>query len=181
MSTWTYMIIEGQGHSLTLVQGHSDSTFSNIFSLEADKLIEAKFHVEPPRDGRMKMSTNGLCHMTKIAAMPIYGKKLKNFFSGTKMPMTLKLGMQHQSWVLLNLFNDVPRLTLTCFTARSNLVPYSFLWEKLKLWISFTEPVVVYDIKVGRCSHLNEYRSFMSTKGQGHSLSFVKISQIQYF
>ena len=31
--------------------------------------------------------TNGLCHTTKIAVMPIYGKKLKkkkNFFSGIK-------------------------------------------------------------------------------------------------
>ena len=44
------------------VQGHSDSTFSNFFSLETARPIEAKFHVEPPcRDGRMKVSTNGLC------------------------------------------------------------------------------------------------------------------------
>ena len=42
--------IKCQGRSLTLVQGHSDSTFSNFFSLETAKLIEAKFHVEPPRD-----------------------------------------------------------------------------------------------------------------------------------
>ena len=31
MITWTYMNIKGQGQSLTLVQGHSDSTFSNFF------------------------------------------------------------------------------------------------------------------------------------------------------
>ena len=76
MSTQTYMNIRGQGHSLTLVQGHSDSTFSNFFSLETPRLIEAKLHVEPPWDGGMKVSTNGLCHMSKMAAMPIYGKKL---------------------------------------------------------------------------------------------------------
>ena len=34
--------------------------------------------------------TNGLCHMTKVAAMPIYGK---NFLSGIKRPMTLNVGM----------------------------------------------------------------------------------------
>ena len=28
------------------------------------------------RDGEMKINTNGLCHMTKMAAMPIYGKNL---------------------------------------------------------------------------------------------------------
>ena len=40
--------INGQGHSMTLVQGHSDLTFSNFFSLETASPIEAKFHVEPP-------------------------------------------------------------------------------------------------------------------------------------
>ena len=39
---------------LTLVQSHSDSTFSSFFSLETAMLIEAKFHVEPPRDGEIK-------------------------------------------------------------------------------------------------------------------------------
>ena len=56
MSTWTCINIKGQGHSLTLVQGHSDSTFSNFFSLETARLIEAKFHVEPPWDGGMKVN-----------------------------------------------------------------------------------------------------------------------------
>ena len=35
-----------------------------------------KFHVEPPRDGRMKVSTIGLCQMTKMATMSLYGKNL---------------------------------------------------------------------------------------------------------
>ena len=71
------MNIKGQSHSLTLIiQGHSDSTFSNFFSLETARPMEAKFHVEPPWDGGMKMSTNGLCHLTKMATMPMYGKNL---------------------------------------------------------------------------------------------------------
>ena len=70
------MNFKGQGHSLTVIQGHSDSTFSNFFSLETAWPIEAKFHVKPARDGGMKVNTNGLCHMTKMAAMPIYGKNL---------------------------------------------------------------------------------------------------------
>ena len=45
--------------------------------------------------------------------------------------------------------------------------------------MDFSETIVVYDIKVGRCSQLNE--SFMSTKGQGHWLTLVQIIQIQYF
>ena len=42
--------------------------------------IETNYHVEPPWDRRMKVSTNGLCHMTMImvAAMSNYGKSFKN-------------------------------------------------------------------------------------------------------
>ena len=46
------MIIKGQGHSLTFVQGHSDSTFSNFFCSETARPIEAKFHMKPPWDVR---------------------------------------------------------------------------------------------------------------------------------
>ena len=71
------MNIKGQGHSLTLVQGHSDSTFANFFSLEMTRPVEAKFHMEPPWDGGTKICSNGPGHMTNIAAMPIYGNNIK--------------------------------------------------------------------------------------------------------
>ena len=123
--------MNGKGHSSTLVQGHSDSTFSNFFFLETAKPIEAKFHLEPPWDGGMEVSTN-CCHMTKIAAMPIYGlKNFKIFFSGTKRPMILKLGMRHWFHVCYqSCSNDDTGLTLTYFTARSNLVLFCFCMEK---------------------------------------------------
>ena len=55
MSTWISVTVKGQGHLLTLVQGHSDSTFSNFFSLETAWPIEVKFHVEPRwEDGEWK-------------------------------------------------------------------------------------------------------------------------------
>ena len=67
--------------------------------------------------------------MTKMAAMPIYDKN----FSGTKRPMALKVGMQH---CVLEDFqvcsNDDPGMTLTYFTAKSNLAPYAFVWWKGK-------------------------------------------------
>ena len=43
--------------------------------------------------------------------------------------------------------NDDPELTLTYFTARSNLVPYAFVWEKVEK-IDFSETIVVYDLKL---------------------------------
>ena len=52
------------------------SIFSNIFSSETTGPIEAKFHVEPQWDGRMKVCSNSPGHMTKMAAMPIYGKNV---------------------------------------------------------------------------------------------------------
>ena len=53
------------------------STFSNIFSSETTGPIEVKFHMEPPWDGGTKVCSNRPGHMTKMAAMPIYGKNLK--------------------------------------------------------------------------------------------------------
>ena len=53
----------------------SPFTISNIFSSEAAWPIKAKFNVEPPWEGGMKVCKNGPGHMTKMAAMPIHGKK----------------------------------------------------------------------------------------------------------
>ena len=53
------------------------STFSNISS-ETTGPDKVKFYTEPPWDGKIKVYSNGPCHMTKMAAMPIYGKNLKN-------------------------------------------------------------------------------------------------------
>ena len=71
--------------------------------------------------------------------------------------MTLKLDMQHRILEFYEVCsNDVPGLILTYFKARSNFVPYAFVWEKVKTR-DFSETIVVYDIKVGKCIQLNEY------------------------
>ena len=91
--------------------------------------------------------------------------------------MTLKVGMQH--WVIEYYHvcsNDDPGLTLTYFMARSDLVPFAFVWVKGKT-IDFSETIVVFDIRVGRLSQLNEYMKlyeYQTDKGQGHSLTFVQ-------
>ena len=69
--------------------------------------------------------------------------------------MTLTIGIQHRVLKYYQICsNDDPVLTFTYFTARSNLVPYAFVWEKGKT-MDFSEIILVYDIKVGRCSQLN--------------------------
>ena len=62
--------------------------------------------------------------------------------------MTLKLVMQHRVLKYYQICsNGDPGLTLTCFMARSNLVPYAFVWEKGKT-MDFSETIVVYDLKL---------------------------------
>ena len=65
------MTTQGQGHSL--VQSHSDSTFSNFFSSETACPVEAKFHMDFHGMRGMKICSNVPGHMT----MPIYGKSLQ--------------------------------------------------------------------------------------------------------
>ena len=66
--------------------------------------------------------------------------------------MNLKLDIQHRMLKYYQICsNDDPGLTLIYFTARSNLVPYAFVWEKGET-MDISEAIVVYDIKVGRCS-----------------------------
>ena len=64
---------------------------------------------------------------------------------------------------------DDPGLTLTYFTARSNSDPYAFVGDKGKI-IDFPETIVVYDVRVGRFSQLNEYMQLY----EYHSLTFVQ-------
>ena len=62
--------------------------------------------------------------------------------------MTLKHGMQHRVHEYYQVCsNDDPGLPLTYITARSNLVPYAFVWENGKT-MDFSDSIVVYDIKV---------------------------------
>ena len=91
-------------------------------------------------------------------------------FSGTKRPMTLKLGMQQREYYEI-CSNDDPGLTLTYFTARSNLVPSAFVCEKSKP-MDFSETVVFYDVKVGRCSKVNDYMNLYEYQ---RSRSFIDL------
>ena len=84
-------------------------------------------------DRGTKVCSNGLGRMTKMAAVPIYGKNLKKnlLLWNQKADDRMNLGMHH--WVIKYYqvcSNDDPGLNLTYFTARSNLVPYAFIWEK---------------------------------------------------
>ena len=64
------------------------------------------------------------------------------------MPMTLKLGMQHQvssndDWVDIDLFYG-----------KVKFGPLCFCMEKIGKTMDFSETIVVYDVIVGRYSYL---------------------------
>ena len=63
--------------------------------------------------------------------------------------MTLKVDMQHRVLEYYQVYSsDDSRLTLTYFIARSNFVPYAFVWEESEA-MDISETIVVYDVKVG--------------------------------
>ena len=79
------------------------------------------------------MYINNLGHMTKMAAMPIYGKKPSNiFFSETNRLISMKLCVKHPWLKYYNVYiNHDPVMTLTKFMAISTWVARAFEWEKL--------------------------------------------------
>ena len=122
VSTKTY---DGENDVCRFLNIHS----LNIFSTETTGPIKVKFHTEPPWDGRTRVCSNGPDHMTKVAAMPIYGKNLKNLLLRNQKADDLEtwyaaLGAR----VLPSLFNDW--LTLTYFYGKVKFGPLYFCMRK---------------------------------------------------
>ena len=71
----------------------------------------------------MKFYTNGLGHMTNMAAMPIYGNNLKNLLLQNQYANDLETWYVALSmWVYQDCSKFDSGLTLTYFMPRSNLV-----------------------------------------------------------
>ena len=83
-------------------------------------------------DRGTKVCSIGPGLMAKIAAMPIYSKNLKNL-------------------LLWNQKADDVETWYAASGGRVLPVPYAFVWQTCKTQ-DFSETIVVYDIKVGRCS-----------------------------
>ena len=167
---------------IDLVQGHLDSTFSNFFSLKTAGPIEAKFHMKPPYDGGMKVSLNSPGYMTNMAAISIYGNNLTKSSSlepKGRWPWRLVCSIGYSSTTKF-----VQMLTLGW--------PWPILrsyqiWSIMLLYgknntMDFSETIVVCDIKVGRCSQLNEYMNLYELpKVKIIQWPSSKVTQIQHF
>ena len=111
---------------------------------------KSKFHTEPRWDRKMKICSTGPGHMTKIATIPIYGKSLK------------KSSPEPKGWWPLSLVYSTECSSTTKFVQMMTLGwPWPILrrqiWslmllygKKVKQWIF--QKIVVYEVKVGRCS-----------------------------
>ena len=95
----------------------------------------------------MKIHQHNADHMTKMAAMPIYGKK--KYKSSFQEPLVLiKLCMKYQRpKPFIICANYDPVLTLTYFTARSNL-QLRLTWENVTLMDSL-ELIASCDLEFG--------------------------------
>ena len=93
--------------------------------------MEIKFHMTTSYDWLAKIYINCYGHMTKMATTPIYViYSLNIFFSGTKGPLALGLGMKHWECKPYQVCtNDESRLTLTYFISWSK-IPNAFIWVK---------------------------------------------------
>ena len=90
---------------------------------ETTRPIKAKFYMKHLYEGGTNVFINNSGHLTKMAAMPIYGKNpSKFFFSGTTGPISTKLGMKHRGlkYMYYNVFINYDLwMTLAYFTVRS--------------------------------------------------------------
>ena len=110
--------------------------FVNVARLEIGQLFTQGARLGHPCTLDTFLVSNGPGHMTKMATMPIYGKKtLKNVLRNQKAD-------DLESWYAASgaqcyqvCSNDDPGLTLTYFTTRSNLVPQLLYGKKVKQWI----------------------------------------------
>ena len=109
--------------------------------------------MEPPWVGGKKVCSRHLGHITKMAAMLIYGKTLQNLLLQNRWTDF------HETWYVASglqpiivCSNDDLGLTLTYFTARPNFVIWAFLLEKVKT-VDFSETIAAGDLKVGRCDN----------------------------
>ena len=120
----------------------------NIFFSETTQPIKVKFHMELLWDGGTKMCSNGPGHMTKTAAVPIYGKNLKNLILRNQKANDFETWYASSSaQVLPSLFKWRTWFDHDIFTTRSNLVAYAFVLENSKT-MDFSETIVIYDLKL---------------------------------
>ena len=107
------------------------STFSNVSS-ETTRPIEVKFHVVTLWDGETKeVCSNGPGHLTKMAAMPKYGKNPLKILPGTKKGIALETWYAASgTQILPSLFKWWPLADLRLFYGKVKFASIAFYMGK---------------------------------------------------
>ena len=114
------------------------STISIDFSSETTRPIVTKFHIQLPGPLRKKNCSNGLDYMTKMAAMPIYGKNLKNLFLQNQQTDDLEIWyVVLCTQVLPRLFKLSPWVDLDLFYAKVKFGYIGFCMGKSENYVLF--------------------------------------------
>ena len=133
------MSIKGQGHSLTLAQGHSDSKIKTCFS---EKMLS---YLKPNFKGKLlgtwKCNFIQFILVTWWRWLPCpYMYKVKTIFeiSPSVEPAVDCFEtwyLAYATWAYHSLFKWWPWVDLDLFTPRSNFVAHTSVWKKGKSWI----------------------------------------------
>ena len=160
---WTYSI--GRHPSSVVRRTLSDCQYFQIFSPQNPMgQLKPDFMLRLSELRKWKFLQTVLVIWPRWPPYPYLVKTLKIFCSKTEQPVILKNGVQHHVLKYYKIpSNDDLGLTLTYFVTRSNLVPYAFVWEKVKT-MDFSEIIVIYAIKVSRWSQLNVYMKLCEYK-----------------
>ena len=75
-----------------VINSFQRSRFTFALSAKVAHIV-VQFHVKTPYDKLVKIYTKYFVQITKMAAMPIYGKNLLKIFSRNRRQVTLRLGM----------------------------------------------------------------------------------------
>ena len=97
--------------------------------------LKLKIRVEPPYDGVMKVYTKGPGHMTKMTAVPIYDKNLKNLLRNQKAYDLETCYVALSVRVLPSLFKWWPWVDLDLFYDKVQFGPLCFCMGKKWKWI----------------------------------------------
>ena len=160
MSTWTFMNIKGQGHSLTFIQDHSDSHFQTSYAQKPLGWLKPNFIWSLHGMWGMKICSNVPGHMT----MHIYGEKLKKSSSLEPRgwwPWNLVYSIGYSSttnvfiwwpWVDLDHFYDRVKFVSECFCMGESLYSiecsciskFVLIQHILSIQVSDTGPMVLW-------------------------------------
>ena len=124
----------------------------------------SQIHVEPPWNGERKLVQIVRVTWPTWSSCPYMETIFKNLLLWNRKADDLETWYAEMSTRVLScLFKCCPWVALALFDGKVKFGPLCFCMGK-SLTMDFSESIVVYDIKIGRCNQLNEYMKLRVAK-----------------